>query len=54
MLLVQMPSEIVDLAMTPTPVHEWKLPGLPEGVRVDVKRDDMTGMQMSGNKVCSL
>lgn len=49
---MQKPSETVNLAMTPTPVHEWRLPGLPEGVAVHVKRDDMTGMQMSGNKVC--
>jgi hypothetical protein len=37
--------------MLPTPLHEWRLPGLPEGVRLLVKRDDLTGMQLSGNKV---
>eukprot|EP00892_Ulva_mutabilis_P006631 jgi/Ulvmu1/433/UM001_0440.1 len=48
------PTETVGLAMTPTPVHEWKLPGLPDDVTVHVKRDDMTGLQMSGNKVRKL
>lgn len=48
---MQKPSETVGLAMTPTPVHKWPLPGLPEGMSVHIKRDDMTGMQMSGNKV---
>lgn len=48
------PTERVSLAMLPTPIHEWKLPGLPDGVSVHIKRDDMTGMQMSGNKVRKL
>ncbi len=37
--------------MLPTPVHPWRLPGLPPNVQVWIKRDDLTGMQLSGNKV---
>ncbi|PNW80489.1 hypothetical protein CHLRE_07g319400v5 [Chlamydomonas reinhardtii] len=48
------PSRRFRLGMLPTPIHEWRLPGLPEGVRVLVKRDDLSGMQLSGNKVRKL
>ena len=38
----------------PTPVHPWQVPGVPAGVEVFAKRDDLSGMQLSGNKVrCS-
>lgn len=47
----QVPSQRYRLAMLPTPIHEWRLPGLPEGVRMLIKRDDLSGMQASGNKV---
>ena len=40
--------------MFPTPVHPWQVPGVPAGVEVFAKRDDLSGMQLSGNKVrCS-
>ncbi|EFJ43893.1 hypothetical protein VOLCADRAFT_65498 [Volvox carteri f. nagariensis] len=45
------PTHRFRLGILPTPIHEWRLPGLPEGVRVLIKRDDLSGMQMSGNKV---
>ncbi|GIL75760.1 hypothetical protein Vretifemale_5490 [Volvox reticuliferus] len=48
------PSHRFRLGMLPTPIHEWRLPGLPEDVRVLIKRDDLSGMQMSGNKVRKL
>ncbi|KAG2450414.1 hypothetical protein HYH02_004916 [Chlamydomonas schloesseri] len=48
------PSRRYRLGMLPTPIHEWRLPGLPEGVRVLIKRDDLSGMQLSGNKVRKL
>ena len=38
--------------MRPTPIHKWELPGVPSGFEVFVKRDDMTGSTLSGNKVC--
>lgn len=47
------PTEKVALAMTPTPVHRWNVPGVPEGVELHIKRDDLSGMQLSGNKVSS-
>ncbi|GIL44459.1 hypothetical protein Vafri_1914 [Volvox africanus] len=50
----QAPTHRFRLGMLPTPIHEWRLPGLPVGVRVLIKRDDLSGMQMSGNKVRKL
>ncbi|KAL6595070.1 hypothetical protein ACP70R_048173 [Stipagrostis hirtigluma subsp. patula] len=38
----------------PTPIHKWNLPNLPEGTEVWIKRDDLSGMQLSGNKVRKL
>ena len=38
------------LCMAPTPVHRWRLPGLPGPFSVWVKRDDLTGSTLSGNK----
>lgn len=48
------PSHRLSLALTPTPIHAWSLPDLPAGVRVSVKRDDMTGSTAGGNKVRKL
>ena len=49
-----MPTERVHLGCFPTPVHKWSPPGVPEGVEMYIKRDDLSGMQMSGNKVRKL
>lgn len=38
----------------PTPIHKWNLPNLPEDTEVWIKRDDLSGMQLSGNKVRKL
>ncbi|GLI65555.1 hypothetical protein VaNZ11_009118 [Volvox africanus] len=48
------PTHRFRLGMLPTPIHEWQLPDLPVGVRLLIKRDDLSGMQMSGNKVRKL
>jgi D-cysteine desulfhydrase family pyridoxal phosphate-dependent enzyme len=40
--------------MTPTPVHRWRVPGVPADVELWIKRDDLTGMELSGNKVRKL
>ncbi|KAK9814762.1 hypothetical protein WJX72_011104 [[Myrmecia] bisecta] len=48
------PRERYALGLFPTPVHRWHPPGLPEGVELWIKRDDLTGMQLSGNKVRKL
>ncbi|XP_028805533.1 bifunctional D-cysteine desulfhydrase/1-aminocyclopropane-1-carboxylate deaminase, mitochondrial [Neltuma alba] len=49
-----LPSHIFSLAQLPTPIHKWNLPNLPSGTEVWLKRDDLTGMQLSGNKVRKL
>ncbi|XP_047082625.1 putative D-cysteine desulfhydrase 1, mitochondrial [Lolium rigidum] len=48
------PSHIFSLGQFPTPIHKWNLPNLPEGTEVWIKRDDLSGMQLSGNKVRKL
>ncbi|GAB2250011.1 hypothetical protein Droror1_Dr00013370 [Drosera rotundifolia] len=48
------PSHIVSLGHLPTPIHRWELPNLPRGTEVWLKRDDLSGMQLSGNKVRKL
>ena len=42
------------LAQLPTPIHRWSPPGLPEGFDLFIKRDDLTGSTLSGNKVKSV
>ena len=44
----------VRLGLFPTPIHKWALPRLPPNVEVYIKRDDLSGMQLSGNKVRKL
>ena len=41
------------LANVPTPISKWELPPslVPEGFNVYIKRDDVTGIELSGNKV---
>ena len=41
----------VQLAIRPTPIHHWDLPGVPKEFQVFIKRDDMTGSTLGGNKV---
>lgn len=48
---MQAPTHRFALGLFPTPIHRWHLPGVPEGVEVYIKRDDLTGNQLSGNKV---
>lgn len=38
--------------MTPTPIHPWRLPKVPAGFEVSVKREDLVGSTLTGNKVC--
>ena len=45
------PATRVVLAHTPTPLHAWRPPGVPADVTLLLKRDDMTGAELSGNKV---
>ncbi|KAG9139901.1 hypothetical protein Leryth_015265 [Lithospermum erythrorhizon] len=48
------PQHIFSLGHFPTPIHKWNLPNLPNGTEVWLKRDDLSGMQLSGNKVRKL
>ncbi|KAF6148828.1 hypothetical protein GIB67_014199 [Kingdonia uniflora] len=48
------PSHFISLAQVPTPIHKWNLPGLPPNTEVYIKRDDLTGVQLSGNKARKL
>ena len=41
----------LQLAMKPTPIHKWDLPGAPDEFEVLIKRDDLTGAALTGNKV---
>ena len=50
-LPAQVPTARHRLAQLPTPIHPWAVPGLPPGCELHIKRDDLTGMQLSGNKV---
>ena len=49
----QAPRQRYALGIFPTPIHRWYPPGVPDGTEVYIKRDDLSGMQLSGNKVCS-
>lgn len=49
-----LPSHTFSLAHLPTPMHKWNLPNLPVNTEVWIKRDDLSGMQLSGNKVRKL
>ncbi|KAI3757103.1 hypothetical protein L6452_04636 [Arctium lappa] len=48
------PSYAFSLGHFPTPIHKWNLPNLPKDTEVWLKRDDLSGMQLSGNKVRKL
>ncbi|XP_060084940.1 uncharacterized protein LOC132564287 [Ylistrum balloti] len=52
--LNQIPKKRTLLANKETPIHRWSLPGMPTEYDVSVKRDDMTGCTLSGNKVRKL
>ncbi|PWA96293.1 D-cysteine desulfhydrase [Artemisia annua] len=49
-----LPSKKFNLGHFPTPVHKWNLPNLPKDTEIWLKRDDLSGMQLSGNKVRKL
>ncbi|QHO23930.1 hypothetical protein HN51_047577 [Arachis hypogaea] len=49
-----LPSHVFSLAHRPTPIHRWNLPNLPPNTELWLKRDDLSGMQLSGNKVRKL
>ncbi|XP_030838186.1 bifunctional D-cysteine desulfhydrase/1-aminocyclopropane-1-carboxylate deaminase, mitochondrial [Strongylocentrotus purpuratus] len=52
--LAVIPKYRVQLGSLGTPIQRWRLPGMPEDFQVHIKRDDMTGSVLSGNKVRKL
>ncbi|KAJ8441859.1 hypothetical protein Cgig2_004470 [Carnegiea gigantea] len=52
--LSPIPFRTFSLGHLPTPIHKWNLPNLPPNTEVWLKRDDLSGMQLSGNKVRKL
>lgn len=42
---------LFQLALHNTPIHDWKLQRVAAEYCIAIKRDDMTGITMSGNKV---
>lgn len=48
------PARRYRLGILPTPIHRFSPPGAPPDVEIWIKRDDLSGMQMSGNKVRKL
>lgn len=45
------PAHRLRIAQLPTPIHPWSVPGLADGFKMYIKRDDLTGAALSGNKV---
>ncbi|XP_067034638.1 uncharacterized protein [Acropora muricata] len=52
--LKDIPQHFVQLAQRNTPIHPWDLAQLPKGFSLFIKRDDLTGNTLSGNKVRKL
>ncbi|XP_015748744.1 PREDICTED: bifunctional D-cysteine desulfhydrase/1-aminocyclopropane-1-carboxylate deaminase, mitochondrial-like [Acropora digitifera] len=52
--LKDIPQHFVQLAQRNTPIHPWDLSQLPKGFSLYIKRDDLTGNALSGNKVRKL
>ncbi|KAM7431841.1 hypothetical protein ABFA07_017653 [Porites harrisoni] len=52
--LKDIPQFFVELAQRNTPIHPWNISNLPEGFSLSIKRDDLTGSTLSGNKVRKL
>lgn len=48
------PRSKVRLAMLPTPIERWFLPDVDSRFQISIKRDDLTGAALSGNKVRKL
>ncbi|XP_033121526.1 bifunctional D-cysteine desulfhydrase/1-aminocyclopropane-1-carboxylate deaminase, mitochondrial-like isoform X2 [Anneissia japonica] len=52
--LKQKPKFRVKLIQPNTPIYKWNVPKVPVGFQLSVKRDDMTGVTLSGNKARKL
>ena len=45
---------ILQLAQKDTPIHQWNIPNVPKEFLLFIKRDDLTGYALSGNKVIDI
>ncbi|XP_022093838.1 bifunctional D-cysteine desulfhydrase/1-aminocyclopropane-1-carboxylate deaminase, mitochondrial-like [Acanthaster planci] len=52
--LENVPKCRLKLVHPDTPIQRWYVPGVPDDFELYIKRDDMTGSQLSGNKVRKL
>ncbi|KAJ7388374.1 hypothetical protein OS493_038019, partial [Desmophyllum pertusum] len=52
--LKNIPQYFVKLAQRNTPIHPWNIPNLPKEFSLSVKRDDLTGCALSGNKTTDI
>ncbi|XP_067034640.1 uncharacterized protein [Acropora muricata] len=52
--LKDIPQHFVQLAQRNTPIHPWDLAQLPKGFSLFIKRDDLTGNTLSGNKTTDI
>ncbi|KAK6172908.1 hypothetical protein SNE40_016475 [Patella caerulea] len=52
--ITNIPKYRMKLTHENTPIHRWNLPGVPCEFKIFIKRDDMTGCTLSGNKVRKL
>ncbi|PFX26633.1 putative 1-aminocyclopropane-1-carboxylate deaminase [Stylophora pistillata] len=48
--LKNIPKYSIKLAQRNTPIHSWNLPNAPKEFSISIKRDDLTGCTLSGNK----
>lgn len=53
-IIRNIPEHYVKLSQRNTPIHKWRFSGIPEKFQLSIKRDDMTGSSLSGNKVRKL
>ncbi|HAA53152.1 MAG TPA: D-cysteine desulfhydrase family protein [Myxococcales bacterium] len=52
--LTYQPSHTLPLGLLPTPIQRWHLPHFPQDKTYWIKRDDLSGMALSGNKIRKL
>lgn len=45
------PKSRLNLSIRPTPIHKWHLPGTPSNFQLYIKRDDLNGSVLGGNKI---
>lgn len=51
----KIPKMKIPMARVPTPIQRWHLPQIPpDGPEVYIKRDDLSGLELSGNKIRKL